>query len=521
MIDLTSWLARPYLLLLAPLIYWLIRQLLFTPSKHQSWYQLLPEGLAQRLVSPAAETAIKTQRYLSPQLQAVLLALLFSLALAGVGYQIKVDQLPVALQELVIIQQLSPPERGQPATFQHFEASQRLVIPLLNGRTSGQTALIYYAGSAHLASPMTGDHATLRQLFSLTHPAVMPLAGQAAAEAFRLAASTGRLASGDLAGQLHWLWLTPQQPDEAGLQQLLHLLPAKAKLHWVLLDTPMQDIIELREKLEDTRVQLLHPEEAARGLPQLNAASTTRVLKDADQALFQELGHWLLLPGVLLLLWKHTRQLPVFIVLVGASWLLSDPLQAASWQNLDRQAWQALQQGNAALALQQAQRQDLRAHALFKLRQYPAAAEAFELILQQPLPDDPKKQAALYFNSGTAWLFAGNTTQARQHLEQAITLQPDWLDACKNLQLTLAIEKRQPLPSEQQIQTSCGAATPSAANSSSSTAESSEWRADRPRPCADCDSLNAVQQQQLEQLQEDPWRLLRLKFQAELRERQQ
>ncbi|MBE0505922.1 MAG: hypothetical protein IBX50_04270 [Marinospirillum sp.] len=520
MIDLTTWLARPYLLLLAPLIYWLIRQLLLKPSKQQDWYQLLPEGLAQRLISPASKTSATSRHRLSLQQLAVLLTLLFSLALAGVGYTLKIDQLPVALQELVIIQQLSPPERGQSASFQQLETSQRLVIPLLNGRTSGQTALIYYAGSAHLASPMTDDHTTLRQLFSLTHPSVMPLAGQAAEDAFRLAASTGRLAEGDMAGQLHWLWLTNQVPDEAGLQRLLRLLPAKAELHWVLLDTPMQRIIELRDKLQDTRLHLLHPEEAARWLPQLNTSDSGWMLKEADQLLFQELGHWLLLPGVLLLLWRHIRQLQVFFLLVGVGWLLSDPLQAAGWQNLDRQAWRALQRGDAKLALQQAQRPDLIAHALFQLEQYPAAAEAFELTLQLPLPDDPKKQAGVFFNSGTAWLFAGNINKAKNYLEQASALQPDWLDACKNLQLTLAIERGEPLPDEQQIQATCSGADQSSADASTTADESNEWRADRPNPCAGCDPLDAAQQQQLEQLQEDPWRLLRLKFQAELRERQ-
>lgn len=519
MIDLTEVFARPYWLLLTPVIYWLIRQLLLKPSQQQSWYQLLPEGLAARLVSPASETLINTRRRLSLQQLTGLLTLLFSLALAGVGYPIKQDQLPVALQELVIIQQLSPPERGQTATFQQLETSQRLVIPLLNGRQSGQTALIYYAGSAHLASPMTDDQATLRQLFSLTHPSVMPLAGHVPEEAFRLAASTGRLATEDLAGQLHWLWLTSQVPDEAGLQRLLRLLPAKAELHWVLLDTPMQRMIELREKLQNTRLQLLHPDEAARSLPGLNQAASSWILKETDQPLFQELGHWLLLPAVLLLLWRHIRQLQVFFLLVSVGWLFSDPLQAAGWQNYDRQAWRALQEGDAELALQLAQRPDLTAHALFQLQQYPAAAAVFEQALQQPLPDEPKKQAALYFNSGTAWLFAGDASKARQNLERALALQPDWLDACRNLQLTLAVEDEEPLPDEPQIQAACSGASESAA-SSGSAAASSQWQAERPSPCTGCDPEKQAQQQQLEHLQEDPWRLLRLKFQAEWRERQ-
>ena len=166
----TDFLARPWLLLAAPLIYWVLKEVL-RPSNANSWASFLPPELAERLLTQggAGEAAKAKVPLVQGHWVFLLLTALFTLTLAGVGYALKVDQLPNEQQELVIIHYLAPAVRGNTAPQRQLEASQRALIPLLNSRQQGKTALVYYAGSAHLVSPMTEDAATLRQLFSLTH----------------------------------------------------------------------------------------------------------------------------------------------------------------------------------------------------------------------------------------------------------------------------------------------------------------------------------------------------------------
>lgn len=523
----TEFFTRPWLLLLAPLIYWLVLRLVRQSTATTGWQHILPPALAERLLTsgnPAREQPVLSERWV-----ALLLALLFSLSLAGIGKSLNTEHLPRLQQEVVILQYLSPPVRGNNDAWRQLETSQQLLVPLLNERRHGQTALLYYAGSAHLASPMTDDAATLRQLFSLSHPSVMPLGGNQPEAAFRLAAASGRLADQPgRAGSLHWIWLTPNLPTDAEWARLLNLLPGNAQLHLVWLDASLSQVLQQRERLQvSAAVELLAVEQAAERLAALNQQAASRTITEDSAWLFREQGHWLLLTALLLLLWQalgqprlSSRVLPLALLLL----LLPPPAQAVVTQHPDRQAWRALQNEMPDRALQLAQRPDLQGHALFRLQRFTEAAEHFEAWLQQadrPQRDEAR-QAADLFNAGTSWLLAGNSQQALAQLQQAVDLQPQWPEACFNLQLARAVDARQSLPDTAILQRLCSSGTPQAASDSDSSGADAQpqWQPQRQASCPGCDPLTEAQEQQLEQLQDDPWRLLRLRFQNELREQQ-
>lgn len=524
--------ARPWLLLAAPLIYWVLKEHLFF-SKESSWADFLPPNLASRLLTNS-QVEFKQLPLIKLAWLVGCLTFLFTLALAGVGYSLKADQLPGEQQELVIIQYLSPPIRGNPAPFSQLEASQRALIPLLNSRNQGKTALVFYAGSAHLVSPMTDDTATLRQLFSLSHPSVMPLGGHKPEAAFRLASSLGKLATSNKQGHLDWLWLTDQLPSPADLQQLIQLKPKRAKLYLVALAANQTELEQLQASFTALSVTLLLPtqvndyaKEINRPLGGLNKANRL------DIELFKELSHWPLLVALLLLAWQFFDQprikMPfkfLWVWLVVALGLTQvQPLQAAGWQNLDYQAWQALQKGEVRKAQQLAKRADLKAQAEFLLGNYVRAARLFiEWQTENDLAND-KEQAELLFNTATAWLLAEQPALAQAAFNQAKALQPDlvWPELCINSKLADIQLAKQKAPAEQELLTLCSASQAgSSAPKKEETGQEDEpdWEPEEAPSCLDCQGLDAMQEKQLQQLQEDPWRLLRLRFQSELKEQQ-
>mgnify|MGYP001170036251 CR=1 FL=1 len=527
----SDFLARPWLLLAAPVIYWVLKEVL-RAKQEASWEYILPPELAKRLLTND-EAATSKPALIKRTWVLGLLTLLFTLALAGVGYVLKADQLPNEQQELVIIQYLSPPIRGNTLPQQQLEASQRALIPLLNARKQGKTALIYYAGSAHLVSPMTDDTNTLRQLLSLSHPSVMPLGGHQPLAAFRLAANLGKLAKQDKQGRLDWLWLTDQLPNKAMREQLIQIKPPKANLYLVWLAANPVEITKQQAVFADLGIKLLHPEQLASNFQQFNRSAAS-LAEENQQGIrfFQELSHWPLLAALLLLLWQYFEQprvklpfktsLGLLVFFVGLT--SHQPLQAAGWQNLDYQAWQALKAGEAEQAQKLAKRTDLKAHAEFLLGNYAKAAELFTLWQAENPTQDKKRQAEDLYNRGTAWLLAGQPKLALDDFKQAKDLHPDWPESCFNRELAKAQLAKQATPTEQSLLKKCASVSQESAASEPEEAtneaqeKEQDWQPKENSSCIDCPPLDATQEKQLQQLQEDPWRLLKHRFKSELRE---
>ncbi len=512
-----DFLARPWLLLAAPIIYWLLKEFL-QPTKLSGWASFLPPELAQRLLTQST-TAEDSSLLLKQEVVFALLALLFSLALAGVGYTLKAEQLPSEQQELVVIQYLAPPVRGDTSPQTWLDISQRALIPLLNARQQGKTALIYYAGSAHLVSPMTEDSATLRQLLSLTHPSVMPLAGHAPEAAFRLAAGLGRLgaghnlASGYQAARLDWLWLTDDLPSAAVVTQLLSIKPKQAQLYLIGLNTSLATIEQEQAAFANQGITLLHPNQLADYVPKLNRPSISVKQKNQQGIrFFQELSHWPLLAAILLLLW-HCFEQPRFkfkfknkfnawllvLLLVGLN--VQQPLQAAN-------------------------RTDLTAHAEFALGHYAAAAELFAQWQAENAAAKAKQQAEMHFNTGTAWLLAEQPELALAQFNQAAALVEEWPALCNNRLLAeFQLNQSSKAITRSALLKACGGASEKDNSEAKDDLENTarqqqDWQPQAKTSCVDCKPLNSQQEKQLQQLQEDPWRLLRVRFKNELREQQ-
>jgi len=88
---------------------------------------------------------------------------------------------------IVVVFDLSPSMRATDIAPSRFERAKLKLIDLLRQREEGQIALIAYAGSAHVVSPLTTDANTLLGLTHSLNTNIMPVAGSNVEQAVDLA----------------------------------------------------------------------------------------------------------------------------------------------------------------------------------------------------------------------------------------------------------------------------------------------------------------------------------------------
>src|SRR5690606_15666450 len=124
-----------------------------------------------------------------------------TLALAGPTWEKR--PMPVQKNEnaLVLILDLSPSMLTEDVKPSRLIRARLKIADILRERTEGLTALIVYAGDAHVVTPLTDDTATINSLLTSLHPNIMPLPGsntEAAIDlSMRLLVDAG-IARGDL-----------------------------------------------------------------------------------------------------------------------------------------------------------------------------------------------------------------------------------------------------------------------------------------------------------------------------------
>ena len=88
---------------------------------------------------------------------------------------------------LVVAIEVSDSMRANDVQPTRLDRARFKVLDLISVRTGGRTAIIAYAGSAHIVVPPSSDAAVLKPLLESLDPAVMPLPGSSAATVLPLA----------------------------------------------------------------------------------------------------------------------------------------------------------------------------------------------------------------------------------------------------------------------------------------------------------------------------------------------
>ncbi|MDE0692339.1 MAG: VWA domain-containing protein, partial [Gammaproteobacteria bacterium] len=172
---------RPLWLLalpLAPLLWWLGRQ---ARAGAGGWREAVaPELLRVLLEERDQGPALRPKIILA----AVVLTIL---ALAGPTWERLPEPVAQRTDGLVVVLDVSMSMLAEDVEPSRMARARHKLADLLGQRQEGLTALVAYAGDAHVVTPLTDDTRTIANLVGALHPTMMPVQGSRPGAALELA----------------------------------------------------------------------------------------------------------------------------------------------------------------------------------------------------------------------------------------------------------------------------------------------------------------------------------------------
>ncbi len=432
------------------------------------WHKVIAPELLPHLLDK--QTARKSRRSL-PLLFA-LAWLLSILAIAGPSWH-KLPQ-PVFQNSdaVVVVLDLSYSMTVKDVQPSRLVRARDKVRQLLTLRKEGQTALVAYAGDAHVVSPLTDDNKTITNLLSALHPGMMPVAGANAAagieQALQLLRSAGItrgriLLISDEVSARNAATIKTMLADNRGIDLSVigvgtaQGAPIPLTGGGFLKDkrgeivVPQLNSAALRQlasagggkyhtiRFDDSDIAAL-----AKALPENTKTSDANLGREFD--LWQDTGHWFLLPVLFLALVLFRRGAVLSLMLPLLFFMPSDNAQAGIWQDMwqtpDQQAAKALSQGDAERAAELFNDPQWRATATYQQGDYKTAAKAFAGF------DD----ADGWYNRGNALARSGDYDAAIAAYEHSLELAPQREDALANKALLEKLKREQEQQQQNQEQ---------------------------------------------------------------------
>lgn len=144
---------------------------------HQSdsgWSKLIPAKLLRPMISQSGSDGRPRKSPVGPAVAAVVV---LAIALAGPSWR----QAPTPLQQqddsLVIILDLSLSMLATDVEPDRLTVAKRKIRDILKAREGALTALVVYAGDAHVVTPLTDDRNTIEGMLNVLEPVIMPATG--------------------------------------------------------------------------------------------------------------------------------------------------------------------------------------------------------------------------------------------------------------------------------------------------------------------------------------------------------
>lgn len=323
----------------------------------------------------------------------------------------------------------------------------------------GQAGLVVYAGDAFVVSPLTDDHDILSAMLPALSTDLMPARGSRADLGLRRA---GELLA--QAGLRHGeiILIADSAEDFRAVEAAADLAREGYSVSVLAVGTPEGAPVPLPGGgfLEDDAGNIVVPRAGTRELREIARAGGGRFAKmsgdnrDLEHLLaggerwqtetaesehaarnWRDEGPWLVL-----------ALLPIAALAFRRGWLLAlgclliapiEPARALQWQDLwarpDQQAAAAMARGDPASAIEQAGDGQWRAPALYRNREFAAAAEAWA----------DQEGAGAHYNRGNALARSGRLRDALDAYDEALALVPDLEDAVFNRRLVEELLRRQ------------------------------------------------------------------------------
>ncbi|MBD8680592.1 VWA domain-containing protein [Pseudomonas sp. CFBP 13719] len=443
MIDAWPHWFRPWWLLAWPALVWLLWQLWHRQKRAGRWQLLLPRHFHGVLLDGGSGRQSK-----APWIVLGLAWLLTAVALLGPSWQRIEQPGRTVVDPLVVVLALSPEMLATDVAPNRLEQARRKLLDLLDARRDAQTAIIVYAGSAHVLVPLSDDLGTSRNLLEAIKPSIMPVEGQRADLGVQRALDLLDQAE---QGQGRILLLASQLSDaeRRGIAQRLD----QHSPQLLILGIGTRDGAPVKQENGD----FLKDEQGAIRLPRLDSVGLRSFAADVGglyrQARLDDLdlrnlglldrptvlrgngktqqldswadqGHWLLLPLLLLAALAGRRGwlfcLPLCLLMVPQPSYAFDVQDL--WLRRDQQGQALLEQQRPAQAARRFADAQWQGMALYEAGDYAAAAERFA----------QGDSARDHYNRGNALARSGELEAALDAYEQALERQPDLQPALDN-----------------------------------------------------------------------------------------
>ena len=405
------------------------------------------------------------------------------LALSGPSWK----DIPVPIQQseqaLVILLDLSPSMLATDLKPNRLVRARLKLLDLLQARQEGLSALIVYAGSSHVVTPLTDDTDTIATLVPMLAPDVMPMSGSspelAVEKALQLLANAGHqrgdillitdgiaqsavdtidhlLADAD-GVTLSILGVGTAQgapipgPSYAGENTSTHSNSSSSvpQTQGNFYKDPRGNIVIARfDPRESRRLAADHQgiytdlRNDDRDITLIQSLSNTRdeyqrsPVPERTFDMREDQGYWLailLLPFALLAFRRNFLAALILLPLAVAP----PHAQAFDWDDLwlrdDQQGAKALQQDDPASAQQHFTTPDWQGSAAYRNGDYESATSLFEQT----------QSADGHFNRGNALAQLGNYDAAIDAYQQALSLDPTMSDAEDNRKLLEALKQQE------------------------------------------------------------------------------
>jgi Ca-activated chloride channel family protein len=347
-----------------------------------------------------------------------------------------------------------------------LERTKQKIQDLLVASPGAHTAVIAYAGTAHLLMPFTNDYKTLNYQLEALSPKVMPVPGTDLDLALRLADSLLNHIEAP-----NTLVIFTDNVSDDDINAFGSRSTTLNKTEFFVLATPSGAPIPLGKGrfLKDKNGQTVIPKLDVNNIKELNNLDnvkiTTVTLDDSDvkrlasnvrrnllyekdpelqDKVWQDAGFWLLIPIFLFtLLWFRRGWIVQWCIVLFAvmgfsgcsdlktgNKIIIEPLPQDwnfqdLWYTRDQQGQKLLDEGKLDEALNTFTDPWQRAAILYQQGKYDEAAAIYNTI----------PTARSYFNLGLIHAELKNWVQARKAFELAIEAQPDFTEAKENLEI--------------------------------------------------------------------------------------
>lgn len=423
-------------LVLPPAIIWLSSR--GGDTRHR-WKGMIAAHLLERLlIEPDRKS------HLRPAWLLAVVLILSALGLAGPTYQREPPPFVSDTASLVIVVDLTPTMNATDISPSRVERAKLKIHDILTERAGARTAVIAYAGTAHIVVPLTEDSALIESYTDALATRLMPKPGKDTWSALRLA---DRLLQDDGgAGTILLMTdgvaegaVTVKNQIESGLLVLGIGTAAGGVVEGGSVSKLDLDALKKFAGESGASVATMTNDDAdIRWIAQKVATNLTeRSAVGGDR--WRDLGWWLVIPAAFLFALSFRRGwvTRVATVTVAIAAFLPDPTNAGSfadmWLTPDQQGRRAFERGDFSTAASLFHDPMWRGVSLYRIGKFKEAADAFGLI------ESPEA----WFDRGNALLHVGDFEHGVAAYGKALQLRPNWPEADANLALAKRLLKQQ------------------------------------------------------------------------------